>query len=128
MSYLDNLENSLKSLENQEERDTSIHERREAERAGALAIAPWAEKLKDSRYTKELMDRAVEAGHRIRAKVYMTWLGSTFRLEVRSRKLELRPTSQGIAAVFIEDNNEESKSHSVDLESNPSSLIEEWLG
>jgi hypothetical protein len=40
----------------------------------------------------------------------------------------LRPTPQGIAAVFIEDNNEESKSHAVDLESNPSNLIEEWLG
>lgn len=128
MSYLDNLENSLKSLEKQEERDVSVHERREAERAKALAVAPWAEKLKDSRYAKELMDRAAEAGHRIRAKVYMTWLGNTFRLEAKGRKLELRPTPQGIVAAFVEDNNEESKLHGVDLESNPGSLIEEWLG
>ena len=128
MSYLDNLENSLKTLENQEERNVSMYERNEAERADALAIAPWAEKLKDSAYTKELMDRAVEAGHRIRAKVYMTWLGSAFRLEARGRKLELRPTPQGIVAVFIENGFDESKSHAVDLGSNPNTLIEEWLG
>jgi hypothetical protein len=32
MSFLDNLENNLKNLERQDERDTTAHQRREAER------------------------------------------------------------------------------------------------
>jgi len=51
MSYLDNLENNLKALENQEERDPQKvrreQERREAERTAALLRAPHAEALKN---------------------------------------------------------------------------------
>jgi hypothetical protein len=51
VSFLDNLENSLKSLDTQDERAAdrgSQKEKRDAERAQALAIAPWAEQLKPS--------------------------------------------------------------------------------
>jgi hypothetical protein len=127
MGFLDNLENNLKSLERQDERDTSVHERRQAERADALAVAPWAEKLKTSPFTKDLMNKAVEAGHHIRTKVYMTWLGTTLRFEARGKKLELRPTAHGVCAVFLEGL-DETKSCNVDLNSDPAELVREWLG
>jgi hypothetical protein len=125
MSFLDNLENNLKSLENQEERDISAHQRREAERAATLAIAPWAEELKTSSYSKQLMDKAAETGHRLRTKVYMAWLGTTLRLEARGKRLELRPTPTGIQAAFL-DGSEEVKSLPVDLQGNPADLLNEW--
>lgn len=127
MGFLDNLENNLKSLERQDERDTTAHERRRVERADALAVAPWAEKLKTSAFTKDLMNKAVEAGHHIRTKVYMTWLGTTLRLEARGKKLELRPTAEGIRAVFLEGL-DETKSRPVDLNGDPGELVREWLG
>ncbi len=127
MSFLDNLENSLKSLERVEERDGSAHRKRESERAAALAVAPWAEKLKTSSYTSELMNKAAEAGHRLRAKMYITWLGAVLRFEIRGRKLELRPTVDGVQAVFLEGI-EELKSQAIDLNGNPGDLIKDWLG
>jgi hypothetical protein len=126
MGFLDNLENNLKTLEREDERDPSAHERRESERASALAAAPWAEKLKSSPFTNDLMNKAAEAGHRIRAKVYMAWLGNTLRLEVRGRKLELRPVADGIQAVFLEGA-DEVRSHPLDLSSDPGTLLREWL-
>jgi hypothetical protein len=126
MSFLDNLESTLKNLESQEERDPNANARRESERARTLAAAPWAEKLKQSPYTHELMNAAAAAGHRIRTKIYMAWLGTTFRLEARGRKLELRPTADGIIAVFLEEN-EEIRSEPVNLDDNPQSLLTEWI-
>jgi hypothetical protein len=125
MSFLDNLENNLKSLETQEERDVSAHRRREAERAEALAAAPFAEELKTSSYTKELMDKAAETGHKLRTKVYMAWLGTTLRLEALGKKLELRPTSTGVQAVFL-DGTEEVKSFPVNLKADPTELVNGW--
>ena len=127
MSYLDNLENTLKNLESRNERDPLTNERREADRAGALAAAPWADRLKSGAFTTNLMDAAAVIGHKLRAKVYMAWLGNTLRFELRQSKLELRPTAEGVLAVFMEGNNE-IKSHKVDLEGNPDTLIEEWIG
>jgi hypothetical protein len=127
MGFLDNLEDNLKSLERQEERDVSAHERREAERADALAAAPWAEKLKGSSFTSDLMNKATEAGHHIRTKVYIAWLGTTLRLEARGRKLELRPTANGVQAFFLEGP-DEIKSRTVDLGGDAGELVHEWLG
>jgi hypothetical protein len=127
MGFLDNLEDNLKSLERQEERDTSAHERRQAEREDALAVAPWAEKLKASPFTSDLMNKAAEAGHHIRTKIYIAWLGTTLRLEARGRKLELRPTADGVQAVFLEGL-DEIKSRTIDLDGDPGELVHEWLG
>jgi hypothetical protein len=127
MSYLDNLENTLKNLESRNEPDPLTNERREADRAGALAAAPWADRLKSGAFTTNLMDAAAVIGHKLRAKVYMAWLGNTLRFELRQSKLELRPTAEGVLAVFMEGNIE-IKSRKVDLESNPDALIEEWIG
>jgi len=127
MGFLDNLEDNLKSLERQDERDTSAHERRQTERADALAIAPWVEKLKTSPFTSDLMNKATEAGHRIRTKVYIAWLGTTLRLEARGQKLELRPMANGVQAVFLEGL-DEIKSQAVDLNGDAGELVREWLG
>lgn len=127
MGFLDNLEDSLKSLESQEERDPNAHKRRQDDRARVLAAAPWADKLKTSDYTKKLFDEAAMAGHRIRAKVYMAWFETTLRLEAKQRKLELRPTPDGIVAAFIEPDGE-SRTEPLDLNGDPALLISKWLG
>jgi len=126
MGFLDNLEDSLKSLESQEERDPNVHQRRQDDKARVLAVAPWAEKLKTSDYTKKLFDEAAAAGHRIRTKVYMAWFDTTLRLEARQRRLELRPTSDGIVAAFIEPDGE-TKTERLDLGGDPAALISKWL-
>jgi hypothetical protein len=127
MSFLDNLENSLKSLESREERDPHEHKRRQDDRARAMAVAPWAEELKNSQYTKDLFEKAAVAGHRIRAKVYMAWFDSTLRLEAKGRVLELRPTPDGIVADFATPDGEAVK-EAVDLKGDPEKLLNAWLG
>ncbi len=126
MGFLDNLENSLKSLEKADERDPTAHERRTSERAKALAVAPWAEKLKTSDYTKQLFDKAAVAGHRMRMKIYMAWLDGDLRLEARQRRLELKPTSEGIVADFVEPSGD-SRREAVDLNGDPQALLDSWL-
>ncbi len=127
MGFLDNLENSLKSLESQQERDPRERERQEEERARTLAAAPWAEKLKSSEYTQKLFDQAAVAGHRMRAKVYMAWIDTTLRLEAKGRRLELRPTADGIIAEFAQPD-DQIQIESVDLGGSPDELLRKWLG
>jgi hypothetical protein len=129
MSFLDNLENNLKSLESQEDavaNKTRERDRREGDRARALAVAPWAEKLKSSSFVADLLKKATLAGHAQRTKVYISWLGSTLRLEAKERKLELRPTSEGIVAVLLE-NNAELRTQPVELAGDPDGLVQELL-
>ena len=95
MGFLDNLENSLKSLEEREERDPAEYERREQKRSYTLAAAPWAAKLKAAPYTQALFEQATLAGHRLRTKVYMSWFDDVLALQAKDRKLELRPTPEG---------------------------------
>ena len=117
MSFLDNLEKG--------EELTADHQRREMEHASALAAAPWAEQLKTGPWTKALIDLSAAASHRLRAKLYLAWIGTTLRLEVRERRLELRPTPAGIVAVVLSDGKE---LHSEPVvETNPQGLIDRWL-
>ena len=125
MSFLDNLEDTLKNLEKGEELGDN-REQREAVRASAIAAGPWAEQLKTSDWTKALLDRAAAASHQVRAKLYMTWIGTTLRLDIRERRLELRPTPSGIVAVLLSDGRE-LHSEPVDLSGDPTGLIERWL-
>jgi hypothetical protein len=127
MGFLDNLENSLKSLESQEERDPRERKQQEDDRARALAAAPWAEILKSSEYTRKLFDEAAFAGHRMRAKVYMVWFDTTLRLEAKGRRLELRPTANGIVAEFIQPDGQ-TRMEDVDLSRDPKELLSRWLG
>jgi hypothetical protein len=127
MGFLDNLENSLKSLEEREERNPAEYERREQKRNFTLAAAPWAAKLKAAPYTQALFEQATAAGHRLRTKVYMSWFEDVLALQAKDRKLELRPTPDGIVAAFIEADREEHL-QPLDLAGDPATLIHQWLG
>jgi hypothetical protein len=129
MGFLDNLENNLKSLESagQARDEAGRRERgREAERARALAEAPWAEELKKGTYTAELLKQAARAGFSLRTKVNLTWIGTTLRLEARDRRLELRPTPEGIVAAYLEAGREQ-RVEPLDLKSDPAELVRAWL-
>ncbi|HUS08428.1 MAG TPA: hypothetical protein VMZ52_19140 [Bryobacteraceae bacterium] len=126
MSFLDNLEDNLKALERQEEKDPKERVRREKEQAQTLAASPWAHKLKASPYTQELLNHASRAGQQMRAKLYIAWMDTVLRLELRTKRLELRPTPEGILAVFFEDN-AEIRSEFIDLDGNPEELVSRWL-
>ncbi len=129
MSFLDNLENNLKSLESQEEgKESSLrqHKERESRRAAAQAVAPVAEQLKNGPYTAELLKQASRVGHALRVMVRATWLGDTLRLEARDRRLELRPTPAGIVAAYLEGG-QEIRSEPLDMEGSPEQLLRQWL-
>jgi hypothetical protein len=103
MSFLDNLENNLKALENREERDPEQvrreQERRETERNAALLRAPHVDALKNSAFTTELLTQCRTIGHGQRVLVQFTWIGESLRLDARAKRLELTPTTEGITAV-----------------------------
>lgn len=127
MSFLDNLESSLKNLEGNNEREGAPDRRRQQdERAQALAVAPNAESLKKSAFTNDLLTHATRIGHGMRVKINMIWLGSTLRLDARELRLELRPTKTGIEAVFSEDGEQQSV-EPVDLQGNAEALAKRWL-
>ncbi len=129
MGFLDNLENNLKSLESQEDRQGDAERQRRARenaRSNALAAAPWAEELKKGRYTADLLRLATRVGHEMRVKVHVAWLGAILRLEARDRRLEFRPTAEGVVAVPIEAG-KEGAAQPVDLSGSPESLLRQWL-
>lgn len=127
MSFLDNLESNLKNLESREERDPGARKRRDSERASALAAAPWAEKLKNSPYTQEVMKAAALIGFQTRSRIQVAWLDTTLKLETKDRRLDLRPTAEGIVAVFLQNGKEESRLP-VDLSGNGDELVQQWFG
>ena len=129
MSFLDNLENNLKSLESSEqgkEDAERAHRTRENERAQAQAIAPFADQLKNGPYTAEMLKQAARVGFGLRTKVHVAWLGKALRLEARDKRLELRPTANGIVRVYSE-NGQEIRTEPLDLEGNPEDLVRSWL-
>jgi hypothetical protein len=121
MSFLDNLENNLKALESLEAGGLDDRKRREAERARALASAPWAELLKKSPYVGKLMGDVTRAGFARRMKVNIVWIDRVLRLEAMDQRLELQPTPQGVEAAFSD------RRVPVDLDGDPDSLIREWM-
>jgi len=127
MGFLDNLENSLNALERQDERDPGLRQKQDEERKRTLAVAPWAEQLKNSEYTKKLFEQAALFGHRIRTKIYLAWLENNLLLEARGRRLELRPTAAGVVAAFMEPDGK-TQTEPVDLAGQPETLLEKWLG
>lgn len=129
MGFLDNLESNLKNLESADERAADHQEsarRREAERAHARAIGPFAEQLKTSPFTSDLLNHATRLGYASRTKVHIAWIGENLRLDARERRLELRPTPDGVTAVFFEQG-EEVRRRDVDLGGSAEQLAGEWL-
>ena len=131
MSYLDNLENNLKALENQEERDPQKvkreQERREAERSAALERAPYVDALKNSPFTLELLTQCRAIGHQQRVLVQFTWLGETLRLDAKEKRMLLTPTSEGIAAVFSVNGDETGRTTVNPKVDDAAALAGRWL-
>jgi hypothetical protein len=126
VSFLDNLENNLKALESQEQGGVDDGRKREADRARALAAAPWAEKLKKGAFTQNLMGLATRAGFARRVKVHLVWIGTSLRLEAGNQRLELRPMPDGVKAIF-RDGLTETREEPVDLAANPQKLVTAWM-
>lgn len=131
MSFLDNLENNLKALENREERDPEKvkrdQERREADRTAALLRAPHADALKNSPFTSELLTQCRTIGRGQRVLVQFTWLGENLRLDAKTKRMELAPTAEGITAIFS-SNGEETGRATVDPQvDDPAALAKRWL-
>src|SRR5271155_4790417 len=131
MSFLDNLESNLKALESREERDPEKLARdavaRDAARSLALEIAPYADALRNGPFKDGLLTACREIGHGRRILVRPIWVDSTLRLEAGAKKLELRPTANGVLAVFFEGGTEQ-ESTPIDLSSNPVEMAAKWLG
>lgn len=123
MSFLDNLENSLKALEGRDQSGPEDRRQRDLDRAAAIEAAPWADKLKTGPWTSELMKQAARLGHERRTKIFIAWLGSSLKLEARERKLELRPTPAGIEAVYKDPERRET----VDLGGSAEQFLRNWL-
>jgi hypothetical protein len=129
MSFLDNLEDNLKTLESSEEgkEERGRQQRaRESQLARAHAAAPFAEELKKGPFTAELLKQATRIGHSQRVKVHIAWLGTTLRLEARERRLELRPTAAGVVAVYLEGN-QEGRTEPLDLHGSAEEFARNWL-
>jgi hypothetical protein len=127
MDFLDNLENSLKNFEQQQERDSDAVARQMEARRRAGEIAPWADALKKSAYVQSLFEKAAVAGHRLRSKIYIAWLENTLRLEAKGRWCEIRPTSTGIQYEFVSPEGG-TVTEALDLSSDPDLLLARWLG
>ena len=121
MSFLDSLENNLKALESQEPGGFDNNKRQKADRAHALAAAPWADRLKNGPYVKALMRDLTRAGFERRMKVNFAWLGTTLRMEALGERIELQPGPRGVEAVAGD------RRTVVNLEGTPDTLIKEWL-
>ncbi len=131
MSFLDNLENNLKALENQAERDPAEVRRRQearaAERAAATAAAPFVQQLREGDFSRNLLEQAAIIGHGLRLKVRPIWLGNVLRLEARDKQVDLQPSASGIEAVFRE-NGEVTGSEPLDLTQPAEAFVRRWLG
>lgn len=130
MSFLDNLENNLKALENAEERDPGARKRAEearaAERNAAEAIAPYAEQIRRSKFTDQLLGALMTLGHERKLVVRPTFLDQKLRLETGAKRLELVPTPQGVEAVYYVDGNETAR-EKANLEGDAVAFAKEWL-
>ena len=126
MSFLDNLENNLKALESRDTGGISDSVSREQERTRAKAEAPWAERLKNDPWTRQLMQQMTRAGFQRRTKVNLSWMGTTLRMEARGQKLELRPGANGIDAVYLRGLNEFQRER-IDFKDTPDRLVASWM-
>lgn len=128
MSFLDNLESNLKSLESSTEREdgSGAKGRRDADRASRVALQPFVEKLRKSSFTDQLLRAAHQESFRIRARISVVWIGDILRFELPGKRLELRPTPQGVLAVSTL-NGVTGASAPVDFESDASELLKGWL-
>jgi hypothetical protein len=131
MGFLDNLENDLKALERQDERDPEKikreRERRDADRNAALSRAPHADALKNSPFTTELLTQCRAIGHGQRVLVQFTWLGEKLRLDAKSKRMELEPMAEGIVAIFTVSGEETGRAKVDPSKDDAAALAKQWL-
>jgi hypothetical protein len=131
MGFLDNLENTLKALERQEERDPEAvrrqQERREAERNAAILRAPHVEALRNSAFTSELLGQCRVVGREQRVLVQFTWIDENLRLDAKEKRMELVPTAEGIIAVFYKDGAEIGQEKVNPEKDDAAALARKWL-
>jgi hypothetical protein len=131
MSYLDSLEDNLKALERQEEKDPEAvrknQQRRESERDSALARAPYVEALKTSAFTSDLLTACRTIGHGQRVLVQFVWIGENLRLDAKSKRMELVPEADGIVAVCSVDGTEVSRTKVNTETDDAAALAKSWL-
>ncbi len=131
MSFLDNLENNLKALENQEEKDPEKvardRDRRDAERNAALLRAPHVEALKNSLFTSALLTECRTVGHGQRVLVQFVWIGENLRLTAKNKRMELIPSGEGIIAVISVDGMETARTTVDPEKDDPAALARLWL-
>jgi hypothetical protein len=89
----------------------------------ALQIAPHAEALRNGPFKDGLLAACRNIGHRRRILVRPVWVDSTLRLEAGAHKLELRPTPDGVLAVFF-DGDTQQEGTPIDISSVPVQLAE----
>jgi hypothetical protein len=82
--------------------------------------------LKNGQFTHDFLAHATRIGFSQRTKVQPTWLGSTLRLQAKEKRLELRPTPEGVRAFFFEED-EEKGSELIDLKGGAEELAKRWL-
>lgn len=129
MSFLDNLENTLKAAESLEERTADQRRNQkemDAQRQQSRALQPVAEELRTGKFTAELLNEVMRISHGMRTKVYISWIGSTLRLEAREHRMELVPTPEGVVARMSVAGTP-SQSEAVDLSKAPQPLAQRWL-
>jgi hypothetical protein len=126
MSFLDNLENNLRALERQEERDPAQQQRqREAEDAKRLEaerVAPLADELKRGKFANDLLGTLRTLGHERKVFVRITFVEETLRLEAKGRVMDLVPTMEGVVA-----QERDGKPRLVDLSSDGVAFARDWL-
>ena len=62
----------------------------------------------------------------MRILVQFDWVGEVLRLDAKQKRLELRPTSTGIEAVYMLDGQEQSRGP-LDLTANAEAFARNWL-
>jgi hypothetical protein len=131
MSFLDNLENNLKALESQEEKDPEKvardRERRESERNAALLRAPFVEALKSSPFTDTLLTECRAVGREQRVLVQFLWIGENLRLNAKNKRMELMPSPDGIIAIQSVDGLETGWTTVDPEKDDPAALARNWL-
>jgi len=130
MSFLDNLESNLKSMESRDERVSPRERergRKEADRVRAAATAPFTEQLRRGPFTADLLNEATRIGYGLRTKVRMTWIDGVLRLDAREHRLELKATAEGILARFYV-NQSPTGEEIIDASGSARKLAERWLG
>jgi hypothetical protein len=75
----------------------------------------------------ELLTQCRAIGHQQRVLVQFTWLGEMLRLDAKTKRMLLTPTSEGITAVFSENGDEKDRTTVDPKVDDAGELARRWL-